>query len=162
MNSTALTPQNLLLLAAGFLLLVGLIFLILNIRLLLAERYIKSLMRGVEGANLEELLRETLLSTQGMRGRLEQLESNTGRLALIQDATIQGVGLVRFDAFSERGEMSFALALLNKKADGVVFCCLVSRDDCRLYARQLVGGVSIQPLSEEEKEAVRRALESSR
>jgi hypothetical protein len=160
MDGIAISPQNLLLLASGLLFLVGLIFLIVNIRLMLAGRYYKRLMQGVQGANLEDLLKETLRSYQGMRGRLEELESSARRLVMAQDATIQGVGFVRFDAFSERGEMSFALALLNRKADGVVFCCITSLDDCRLYARQLVGGVSTQPMSVEEKEAVRKALAS--
>jgi hypothetical protein len=57
--------------------------------------------------------------------------------------------------------MSFALALLNKNVDGVVFCCLVSRDDCRLYARQVIGGVSTTLLSNEEKEAIQKALANS-
>ena len=65
---------------------------------------------------------------------------------------------MRFNAFSVRGDMSFALALLDQKGDGVVFCCLSGRDDCRLYSRQVVGGVSTTPLSDEEKEAVKEAL----
>jgi hypothetical protein len=57
--------------------------------------------------------------------------------------------------------MSFALALLNKHGDGVVFCCLTGRDDSRLFARQVTGGVSLTPLSEEEKEAIGKALAAS-
>jgi len=77
----------------------------------------------------------------------------------ITAATIQHVGLVRFNAFPDMGsDLSFALALLNRKMDGVVLCCLVGRDDCRIYAKNVVGGKSSYPLSDEEKEAIKKAL----
>lgn len=161
-DGMTLTPQNMLLLASGLLLVIGLCFLILNIRLLVIGRRYQRLMKGTRGANLEELLGETLETCQEIRKRLGQLEDGTGSLVADQAASLQGVGFVRFNAFSEMGNMSFALALLNKSGDGVVFCCLVSRDDCRLYARQVVGGGSTTPLSNEEKEAIQKALANKR
>jgi hypothetical protein len=147
-----------LLLTSGLLLLISLCFLILNIRLLMIGRRYQKLMRGTRGANLEELLGEALETCQEVQKRLGQLEDVTGGLVADQAASLQGVGYVRFNAFSDMGNMSFALALLNKNGDGVVFCCLTSRDDCRLYARQVVGGASTTPLSNEEKEAIQKAL----
>jgi len=158
MNGIALTPQNILLLASALVLVIGLIFLILNIRLFILDRRFRRLMRGIQGTNLEELLQETMKAYQGILVRLDQLETGTNSLIATQAASLQGVGFVRFNAFSERGDMSFALTLLSQKGDGVVFCCLSSRDDCRLYARQVVGGVSTTPLSNEEKEAIQKAL----
>jgi hypothetical protein len=153
-----LTPQNMLLLTSGLLLLIGLCFLILNIRLLMIGRRYQKLMRGTRGASLEELLGEALETCQEAQKRLGRLEDGMGSLVADQAASLQGVGYVRFNAFSDMGNMSFALALLNKNGDGVVFCCLTSRDDCRLYARQVVGGASTTPLSKEEKEAIQKAL----
>jgi hypothetical protein len=160
-DGITLTPQNLLLLASGLLLIISLCFLIVNIRLLVIGQRYKRLMRGTRGANLEEQLVETLEACQEIRKRLGQLEDGTNSLVVDQAASLQGVGFVRFDAFSEMGNMSFALALLNKNKDGVVFCCLASRDDCRLYARQVVEGDSTTPLSKEEKEAIQKAMDNS-
>jgi len=157
-NGITFTPQNMLLLATGLLLVIGLCFLILNIRLLVIGRRYQKLLKGSRGENLEELLTETLETCQEIRKRLGQLEDGTGSLIADQASSLQGVGFVRFNAFSEMGDMSFALALLNKNGDGAVFCCIASRDDCRLYARQVVGGVSTTPLSKEEKEAIQKAL----
>jgi hypothetical protein len=157
-NYISFTPQNMLLLASGLLLLVGLFFLILNIRLLLIGRRFKQLVKGARGASLENLLEEILETYRGIHKRLGQLEDGTSGLIADQASSLQGVGFVRFNAFTDRGDMSFALALLNKNGDGVVFCCLTSRDDCRLFARQVTGGVSTTPLSDEEKEAIRKAL----
>jgi hypothetical protein len=161
MNAVAFTPQNMLWLASGLLLVIGLFFLILSIRLLVTGRRYRHLMQGVQGENLEQLLLENLETSQGILKRLGQLEDGTGRLIADQESSLQGVGFVRFNAYSDLGNMSFAVALLNKKGDGLVICCLSSRDDCRLYAREVVGGVSATPLSDEEKEAIRRALEST-
>lgn len=158
MNGIALTPQNILLAASALFLVVSLLFLVLNIRLFMLGRRYRGLMKGVQGTNLEELLRKSLETSQEIQGRLRQLEDGTNSLITAQAASLQGVGFVRFNAFSERGDMSFALAMLNKYGDGMVFCCISSRDECRLYARQVVGGVSTNPLSDEEKEAIQKAL----
>ncbi len=158
MNGIVLTPQSMLLLASVLVLVIGLVFLILNIRLFMLDRRLRRLMRGIQGANLEELLQETMRAYQGIQVRLGQLEVGTSGLIATQAASLQGVGFERFNAFSERGDMSFALALLNQKGDGIVFCCLSGRDDCRLYSRQVVGGVSTTPLSNEEKKAIQKAL----
>jgi len=142
------------LLGAGFL-----VFLGVNLHLLLVGRQYRRLMRGVQGANLEDLLQETLKACRAAEQRLAEIENAYRRLEKVAASSLQKVGFVRFNAFSEVGnELSFALALLSQPGDGVVLCCLVSRDDCRLYAKPVVGGASPYPLSHEEQEAIQRAL----
>ncbi|MGB9792128.1 MAG: DUF4446 family protein [Thermacetogeniaceae bacterium] len=137
-----------------------LLLMVLNIHLLLVGRRYRRLMRGVDGANLEELLERALRSCQAVEGRLQELEELYGEIRRISQKAISRVGFLRFNAFPEVGSnLSFALALLDEAGDGVVLCCLVGRDDCRLYAKPVERGISSYPLSEEEKEAIRRALE---
>lgn len=162
MIETLSSSQNVLPLVLAILTAIGLFFMYLNIRLFITGRQYRRLMKGTRGANLEALLKETLEICEGMQGRLKHLEDGAGSLIAAQEASLQGVGFVRFNAFADRGDMSFALALLNRHGDGVVFCCISSRDDCRLYARQVVGGVSPVPLSSEEKEAIQEALAAAR
>jgi len=72
--------------------------------------------------------------------------------------SVQKVGLVRFDAFPDiGGEQSFALALLDGNMNGVVLSNLYGRTDSRVYAKEIVNGNSAHTLSNEEKEAIRRA-----
>ncbi|HOK54555.1 MAG TPA: DUF4446 family protein [Armatimonadota bacterium] len=72
--------------------------------------------------------------------------------------SVQKVGLVRFDAFPDiGGEQSFALALLDGNMNGVVLSNLYGRTDSRVYAKEIVNGSSAHTLSNEEKEAIRRA-----
>ncbi|HHW41236.1 MAG TPA: DUF4446 family protein [Syntrophomonadaceae bacterium] len=138
-----------------------LLFLILNIHLLLVGRRYRRLMRGVNGANLEKLLEETVQSCRAAEKRVDELEELCRELKQFSTASIRRVGFVRFNAFSDMGsDLSFALALLNETGDGVILCCLVSREDCRLYAKPVEGGASPYPLSDEEEEAIRKALEA--
>lgn len=130
-----------------------------SLHLLLAGRQYRRLMRGIRGDNLEELLREVLKRHQAAEKRLAEIEAACRRLEGVAASALQRVGFVRFNAFAEAGsELSFALALLNQPGDGVVLCCLVGREECRLYAKPVVGGASPYPLSQEEREAIRRAL----
>ncbi len=138
-----------------------LLFFILNIHLLLVGRRYRRLMRGVNGANLEKLLEETMQACRDAEKRVDDLEGLCRELKQLSTASIRRVGFVRFNAFSDMGsDLSFALALLNEPGDGIVLCCLTSREECRLYAKPVKGGVSPYPLSEEEKEAIRKALEA--
>lgn len=73
--------------------------------------------------------------------------------------TLQKVGFIRFDAFRDiGGELSFSLALLNGKNEGIVISSLYGREGSRVYGKPVKDGSSSFPLSDEEKEAINRAL----
>ena len=88
----------------------------------------------------------------------EQLQSLEAQLA----GSVQNIGLVRFDAFPDvGGEQSFALALLDQNSSGVVVSNLFSRTDSRVYAKEIAEGRSQHTLSDEEKNAILRAMNQS-
>jgi hypothetical protein len=73
-------------------------------------------------------------------------------------AAITHIGLVRFDAFDDTGgEQSFALAMLDDDADGIVLTSLHSRPTTRVYVKGVRGGVADAPLSAEERRALQEA-----
>lgn len=73
-------------------------------------------------------------------------------------AAITHVGLVRFDAFDDTGGgQSFALAMLDDDADGMVLTSLHSRPTTRLFIKRIRGGVADAPLSTEEEQALGEA-----
>lgn len=94
---------------------------------------------------------------QGFRGELElYLKHAETRLR----STLRGVGVVRFNAFSQNaagGNQSFAIALLDEKLSGVVFSTLYARDRVGVYAKPIENGTSTFTLTEEEEEAVEKA-----
>ena len=69
--------------------------------------------------------------------------------------------LVKFNPFPDTGgEQSFALALLDGNANGVVLTSLHGRGFTRLYAKKIVAGTADQDCSTEEKQAIAEALKS--
>jgi hypothetical protein len=76
------------------------------------------------------------------------------------DGAVAYRALVRYDAYGEMsGHQSTSIALLDARRDGVVLSSILHRDQARLYAKRVEGGVGELELSPEEQEAVRLALE---
>jgi hypothetical protein len=75
------------------------------------------------------------------------------------DGAVAYRSLVRYDAYGEMsGHQSTSIALLDTRRDGVVLSSILHRDQARLYAKRVEGGVGELELSPEEQEAVRLAL----
>lgn len=71
------------------------------------------------------------------------------------------VAIVKYDAFKEMGgKLSFALAMLDKENNGFVMNAIHSSDGCYTYVKEIVKGESYVVLGEEEKEALRQAVNS--
>ncbi|QIA28113.1 DUF4446 family protein [Thermaerobacter sp. PB12/4term] len=95
--------------------------------------------------------------------RLEVAQDDTGRrvMEMAEELArcVRHVAVVRFNAFPNTGgEQSFALALLDAHGNGAVITTLAGREETRTYAKPIAGGSSPYLLSEEEREAIRRAL----
>lgn len=79
------------------------------------------------------------------------------------DRSVQRVGMVRFDAFQDMGgQLSFAAALLDGEGSGMVLSSINGRSETRIYAKPIERGSSRYNLSDEEQEAIRRALRAVR
>lgn len=125
------------------------------------RRRLHAFFRGADGGTLERHIAQHL-------GQLEQVGEFSRELGLgiealrdLQRATLQRVGLVRFDAVSQmRGEQSFALALLDAEKSGVILLSLFTREGARLYAKRILRGAAAQALSVEEQRALEAAFGS--
>ena len=72
---------------------------------------------------------------------------------------IKKIGMVRYSAFKDTGsDLSFALALLNEKNDGVILNGIYSREMSNIYAKQVKEGKTNNKLSEEEDKALQIAI----
>ena len=75
---------------------------------------------------------------------------------------IQKVGIVRYSAFKDTGsDLSFAAALLDEKNNGIVFNGIYSREISNIYAKPVENGNSKYTLSDEEVEAIEKAVKSN-
>jgi hypothetical protein len=71
------------------------------------------------------------------------------------------VGLVRFNPFGEvGGDQSFSIALLDSDHNGFVITSHYAREASRIYAKPVKNGKSTYALSEEEKGAIKEAINS--
>ena len=69
------------------------------------------------------------------------------------------IGIVRYNAFKDVGsDLSFTLAILDDYNNGVVLNGIYARDSSNIYAKPIEKGPSKYILSEEEKEAVNKAI----
>jgi len=123
----------------------------------LLNRY-RMLLKGPVTQDLEGLM----LAQDGRVTDLEiQLTAVTARvndLVLNAQSHIQKSATVRFNAFPDTGsDLSFAIALLDARDNGLVLSSLYGRSESRVYAKPIMGGHSTYPLSEEEKDAIARA-----
>jgi len=122
------------------------------------KRY-EALMNGERNANLEELL----IGIQTRINGLDEKGADADRqiAAILKKMSgMQGkIGIYRYSAFGEVGnDLSFSIAMLNDKSDGVVLTGIYGRDQTYLYAKPLERGESTYTLSPEEKEVVSRTV----
>ena len=105
-----------------------------------------------------ENLKEVLKCFEKLEGKIGKLSEDIGILKKESLCSIQKVGIVRFNPFSEVGsDQSFSVALLNKDNDGVVITSLYTREDNRVYGKPVKAGESSYSLSKEEKTAIEKA-----
>lgn len=124
---------------------------------------LRRVLPGREATSLDELLAQNVERLDGLSQRLDALNKLHHELEAITQRAIQKVGVVRYSAFSDTGgDQSFAIALLDSEGTGLVFSSLHSRADTRVFAKPVQGGRSRYPLSDEEQDAIRRALAPSR
>ena len=108
--------------------------------------------------NLEMKIQEYFETSKSIEEKYEKLLDMVTDMDKTMKSNVQKVGLVRYNPFEEMGgNLCFALALLDGEDNGVVLNGIHSRTGSFTYAKPIEMGVSIYMLSEEEKQAVKRA-----
>lgn len=135
------------------------------LRLSRVEQQLRALTRGA-GSGASALSLGELITRQGerletTRGEVDTLHRAVSALNITVARSVQNVGLVRFNPFQDTGgDQSFALALLDKRGDGIIMSSLHSRTGTRFYAKPVKGGASQLSLSDEEAQALQQAMSS--
>lgn len=125
-----------------------------------ASRVRRRLRRVLHGTreSLEESLAEAQEASRRAEACVKELEERVAGLELGLETALTQVGVVRFNPFSDTGaDLSFAVALLNHRASGVVLTGLWGREEVRVYAKEIQNGDSRYTLSQEERQAVELA-----
>lgn len=126
----------------------------------LRKAYDTFMKRLGNGNNVDEMLRAYIQQVENVENENKNIIENHKQLELKISGCTQKIGIVRYNAFKDTGsDLSFSLALLNQYNDGVVLNGIYARDNSNIYAKPVKNGSSTYILSEEEKEAIRRAIE---
>jgi hypothetical protein len=132
---------------------------IISARLRRLDKSYQAFMAGSDGQSLEGQLTNLYSELRGMSAEMAENRRHMAQLQQAFAGTVRGVGVVRFNAFQNTGgDLSFAVALLTGKQDGVVFSSIYGREESRFYVKPISAGSSAYQLSAEEWEAIQQAV----
>ena len=129
-----------------------------KMRLSRLERKYKMFMKGSDAQSLEKVFVRKFAQID----RLYEAKEDHEHISFIKhhlESMFSKYGVEKYDAFDDvGGKLSFALALLDQDNSGVILNAVHSRDNCFLYLKEIVKGESYVMLSQEELEALRKAV----
>lgn len=135
----------------------------------LKKRY-DNAFRGYGDLNIEELLTKHGEDLENQHNKIRELEEKIKNDGEVVDKklegfdekstnTIQRVGFHRFNAFDHMtNEMSFSLALLDSRLNGILITSIFGKDSSTTYAKEIRKGKCAKELSIEEEQALNKAL----
>jgi hypothetical protein len=119
------------------------------------------LMRDSQGQNFAQIVSDNIAQGDEILNAVERLSEQYAQVLRRMAGAVQHIGVVRFDAFRDLGGLlSFAVALLDDRGNGLVFSSIYGRNESRTYAKPVVERSSSYELSPEEREAIRLAMQS--
>lgn len=121
------------------------------------KRTYKKFMNGISpaGMNIEETLIEHIKRVNQVMEQNSGIKESLKDLEVRTNLSYQKLGLIRFSAFENVGsDLSFSLAIMDDKDNGVVLTSIYSRESTTTFAKPLISGTSKYTLSAEELEAI--------
>ncbi|BAH08508.1 DUF4446 family protein [Clostridium kluyveri] len=120
----------------------------------LEKRY-RKFMRGSNNKNLEEFIIGYLDSIDNVKNQYEDIRNLYKELNSKVSCCIQKISVIRYRAFEDVGsDLSFSIALLDEKNDGVIITGIYGRDESTTYAKPIDSGLSRYGLSQEEQQVL--------
>ena len=130
-----------------------------SMRLNRLERKYKTFMKGSDAQSLEKIFVRKFAQIDKLYEAKEDHEHDILFIKKNLEKMFSKYGVEKYDAFDDvGGKLSFALALLHKDNTGLILNAVHSRDNCFLYLKEIVKGESYVMLSQEEVEALRKAV----
>ena len=122
------------------------------------EKRLKRFFIGKKGKDLEYTLVMLTEDIEKLKKAKENTEKELSSINAKLRKSIRGLETIRFNPFPDQGSnQSFAIGMLNEDGDGVVISSLYSRDRMSIFAKPVKNRNSEYELSEEEKNALKKA-----
>ena len=123
------------------------------------RRRVDALTRGKDTESMEDIMLNFFERIESLENHGKNVDGDIKAMKNTLKKTYQKKGLVKYDAFREMsGALSYSLALLDQKNDGILISSMYSREGCYTYAKDVVNGECKINLSEEETEALKQAV----
>lgn len=137
-------------------------FIVLLVKLFSINKKYKTFINKLgNGNNIEEDLENYMYRVERVEKQHAEIRGLINTIDTNMANCIQKIGIVRYNAFKDTGsDLSFALAMLDEKNNGVVLNGIYSREMSNIYAKPVENGKSTYTISEEEQQAIQKAIES--
>lgn len=155
-----LKTETFLIIIAGMNILLLILYFCNMLKLKKINKNYKTFMKKIgNGNNIDEMLKNYINKVDEVSDKNEEIINYCKTIDNRISLCIKKVGMVRYSAFKDTGsDLSFALALLNDKNDGVILNGIYSREMSNIYAKQVIAGKCSNKLSEEERQALEIAI----
>ncbi len=116
-------------------------------------------MRGENNKSLESMINTYLDKVDSSVKAAEEAKEKSEALRDQLGKCIQKYSMIRYKAFDDVGsDLSFSIALLDEKNDGIILTGIYGRYESTTYAKPIDKGISRYDLSEEEEQVLKEAI----
>ena len=127
------------------------------------KNYIKFMKKIGNGNNIDEMLKTYLKDVKEIKRDNSEIKAYYTKLDDDISSCIQKAGILRYNAFRDvGGDLSFAMALLDREDNGIVLNGIYGSESSNIYAKPIKKGESTYQLSDEEKYAIELAQQKNR
>ena len=125
-------------------------------------KMLRQFFSGPQGEDFEALLARTLEESKFASETARTTQAQIAELSARFEGSVQHFALVRYDAFEDvTGGLSFSLAMLDGRSNGAIISTIFGRTNSRCFGKMIVDGRPEQPLTNEEQDALLKALETT-
>lgn len=125
--------------------------------------YIKFMKKIGNGNNIDEMLKTYIKDVKEIKRDNSEIKAYYTKLDDDISSCIQKAGILRYNAFRDvGGDLSFAMALLDREDNGIVLNGIYGSESSNIYAKPIKKGQSTYQLSDEEKYAIELAQQKNK
>lgn len=123
------------------------------------EKRYKKIMKNSVGKNLEEMVYEYNDKVEKSLDTAKRIEAMYADVDGRLKRCVQKVSVIRYRAFEDVGsDLSYSIAMLDEANNGLVITGIYGRNESTSFTKPIENGISKYDLSEEEKLAIRSAI----
>ena len=159
LNEIGIDPAYIILGMGGIIIILFILIIIQMVKVSKLKKRYNKFMEGQDAKSMENAFLDKFKEIDHVSEKIIEHTNQINEINEFTKLSYSKIGIVKYDAFKEMGgNMSFSLALLNDKNNGFLMNSMHSREGCYTYIKEIVKGESYIVLGEEEKEALRQAV----